>query len=117
LTGGTANAWAAGIVRAVGIVNFLHDPAQNPHMKLTEIDQALGVSKSSGEAKSLAIRKMFKIHPFDHKWTLPSRMDINPLAWMVEVNGLAMDMRHAPRGMQEAAYRKGLMPYIPQIQK
>jgi hypothetical protein len=56
-------------------------------MKLTGIDQALGVSKSSGEAKSLAIRKMFKIHPFDHKWTLPSRMDINPLAWMVEFNG------------------------------
>ena len=117
LSGGALNAWAAGIVRTVGIVNFLQDPSQNPHMKLTEVDEVFGVSKSTGQAKSLAIRKMFKIYQFDREWTLPSRMNGNPIVWMVEVNGLLMDMRYAPRNIQEIAHQKGLIPYIPQIQE
>jgi hypothetical protein len=86
-------------------------------MKLTEVDETFGVSKSTSQAKSLGIRKMFKIYHFDPEWTLPSRADSNPLAWMVEVNGLMMDMRHSPRSLQEIAYQKGLIPYIPQIQE
>jgi len=46
-------------------------------------------------------------------WTLPSRMDDNPLVWMLEVNGLIVDVRHAPREVQEIAFNKGLIPYIP----
>jgi hypothetical protein len=40
-------------------------------------------------------------------------MDDNPLAWMVEVNGFVMDIRHAPRELLAAAFEKGLIPYIP----
>ena len=54
----------------------------------------------------MVIRKMFKIYQFDPEWTVPSRMDGNPLAWMVEVNGLLMDMRHAPMSIQEIAYQR-----------
>ena len=117
LGSGTPNAWAAGIVRTIGVVNFLQDPSQNPHMRLTQVDEAFGVSESTGQAKSLAIRKAFKIYQFDREWTLPSRMNSNPMAWMVEVNGLLMDMRYAPRNIQEIAYHKGLIPYIPQIRQ
>jgi hypothetical protein len=107
LSRGTPKAWAAGIVRTIGVVNFLPDPSQNPHMRLTEVDEAFGVSESTGQAKSLAIRKAFKIHQFDREWTLPRRMNSNPMAWMVEVNGLLMDMRYAPKNIQEIAYNKG----------
>jgi hypothetical protein len=40
-------------------------------------------------------------------------MDDNPITWMVTVNGLIMDARSLPRPLQEEAYRKGLIPYIP----
>ncbi len=40
-------------------------------------------------------------------------MDHNPMAWMITVNGLIIDARHAPRAIQEEAYRKGIIPYIP----
>ena len=113
LSGGALNAWAAGIVRTVGIVNFLQDPSQNPHMKLTEVDEVFGVSKSTGQAKSLAIRKMFKIRPMDPAWSLRSRMDQNPVAWMIQVNGFLVDARILKREIQEEAYRQGLIPYIP----
>ena len=110
---GSPNAWASGIVRAVGGVNFLHDKSQTPYMRSTDIDHYLGTSPSSGAAKLAAIRKMLKMHQLDPNWTLPSRLDDNPMVWMLQVNGFMVDVRHAPREVQEIAFKKGLIPYIP----
>ncbi len=107
------NSWASGIVRAVGWVNFLHDRSQTPHMRLGDIDAYFGIGESSGAAKLAAIRKMLKIHHLDPNWTLPSRLGDNPMVWMLEVNGMMMDVRDAPREVQEIAFNKGLIPYIP----
>lgn len=113
LVRGRPTTWASGIVRTIGWVNFLDDRSQQPHMKLTAIDKAFVVGASTGQGKSMEIRRMLKIKPFDHEWTLPSRMDDNPMIWMVEVNGFPMDVRHAPREVQEIAFEKGLIPYMP----
>jgi hypothetical protein len=40
-------------------------------------------------------------------------MDKNPLVWMAEVNGYLVDLRHMPREVQEIAFEKGMIPYIP----
>ncbi|HLN31704.1 MAG TPA: DUF6398 domain-containing protein [Gemmataceae bacterium] len=110
---GSPNAWASGIVRAVGGANFLHDKSQSPYMRSSDIDYYLGTSVSTGAAKLAEIRKMLKIYQLDPNWTLPSRLDDNPMVWMLEVNGFMMDVRHAPREVQEIAFNKGLIPYIP----
>lgn len=110
---GKPTTWACGIVRTIGWVNYLDDSTTTPHMKLTAIDKAFGVAESTGQGKSKTIRTMFKIRDFDPAWTLPSRMDDNPLVWMLEVNGFFMDARYAPREVQEIAFEKGLIPYIP----
>jgi hypothetical protein len=110
---GSPNAWASGIVRAVGGVNFLHDKSQTPSMRSTDIDHYLGTSPSSGAAKLALIRKLFKMHQLDPNWTLPSKLDDNSMVWMLQVNGYMMDVRHAPREVQEIAFNKGLIPYIP----
>jgi hypothetical protein len=113
LVNGTPPAWACGIVRSVGWVNFLDDRTQTPHLKMTEIDRLFGVSSATGQAKSKAIRTMLKIRHFDPRWTLPSKMDKNPMAWMIQVNGLIMDARMMPRAIQEEAFERGLIPYLP----
>ncbi len=113
LLSGNPNAWASGIVRTVGWVNFLHDKSQKPYMRLSDIDSCFGISESSGAAKLKAIRTMLKLHPLDHVWTLPSRMDDNPTIWMLQVNGFFTDIRTCPREVQEVAFKKGLIPYIP----
>ncbi len=113
LTSGKPQSWASGIVRVIGWVNFLDDPSQRHHMKMTDIDEGMGVSGATGSTKAKAIRDLLKIHPFDPEWTLPGRMEKNPLAWMIQVNGLITDARHLPRDIQEEAFRKGLIPYIP----
>ena len=113
LTNGKPESWASGIVRVVGWVNFLGDPSQPHHMKMTDIDEGMGVSEATGSSKAKAIRDLLKTHPLDPEWTLPSRMEQNPMAWMIQVNDLILDARNLPRNMQEAAFRKGLIPYIP----
>lgn len=113
LVSGKPNTWACGIVRTIGWLNFLDDKGQTPHMKLTAIDKAFGVGESTGQGKSMLIRKLFKLRPADPAWSLRSRMDQNPMVWMIQVNGFLVDARFLKREFQEEALRKGLIPYIP----
>ncbi len=113
LLSGKPTTWACGIVRTIGWVNYLDDGSRKPHLKLTAIDKAFGVAETTGQGKSKAIRTMLNIRTFDPQWTLPSRMDENPMAWMIEINGFVVDTRHLKREFQEEALRKGLIPYIP----
>jgi hypothetical protein len=113
LIGGKPNTWASGIIRTIGWVNFLDDSSKQPHMKLTAIDKILGVAESTGQGKSKLIRTMLKIRQFDRLWTLPNQMDSIPAIWWLDINGLIQDVRHFPREVQEVAFLKGLIPYIP----
>jgi hypothetical protein len=113
LARGKADVWACGIAYTIGMVNFLFDKSQKPHLRADELCKAFGASQSSGGNKSQLIRKMFDMMQMDPRWTVPSLMDKNPRAWMISVNGLMIDARHAPREIQEIAFRKGLIPYIP----
>jgi hypothetical protein len=113
LVSGKPNTWACGILRTIGWVNFLDDRGQKPHMKLTDIDKAFGVGESTGQGKSMLIRKMLKIRPMDPAWSLRSRMDQNPMAWMIQMNGFLVDARILRREFQDEALRLGLIPYIP----
>ena len=70
-------------------------------------------SSVSDGIKSKTIRTMLKIRQFDHHWTLPSRMDDSLMIWMKEVNGFIVDIRRCTREIQEIAFAKGLIPYIP----
>jgi hypothetical protein len=111
---GELRTWACGIIRTIGWVNFLDDRSQLPHMKLPMIDQAFGVAESTGQGKAKAIRQLLKIHQFDHRWTLPSRWESNPLIWTLQdSNGFMIDIRQQPLAMQRAAFEQGLIPYVP----
>jgi hypothetical protein len=44
---------------------------------------------------------------------LRQRIEESPMAWMIEVNGFVVDARRLKREVQEEAYRKGLIPFIP----
>jgi len=71
------------------------------------------LSKSTVGTKSKQIKDIMNIGVFDPDWTLPSKIDENPVAWMVSIDGFIMDARALPRPLQEEAYRKGLIPYLP----
>jgi hypothetical protein len=110
---GKAATWACGIVHAVGMVNFLFDATQMPHSSPRQIGEHFGLSASTMQAKSKQIRTLLGMYQLDPDWTLPSRLDNNLLVWLLEIDGLPFDVRSAPRAIQEEAFRKGLIPYVP----
>jgi hypothetical protein len=113
LSRGRPKSWAGAILYTIARVSFLFDPSQTPHMRADELCRAAGVSQGTASAKSTQIMDLLDIVQLHPAWTLPSQVDQNPLAWMIEVNGLLVDARHAPRQIQEEAFRLGLIPYLP----
>jgi len=113
LESGKPASWASGIVHALGWVNFLHDPSQTPHMSSPQIAEGFGVSQQTMLTKSRIIRDELDLVQMDPDWCLTSLLADNPLVWMLSVNGFIMDVRAAPREIQEQAYQQGLIPYIP----
>ena len=93
--------------------NFLFDKSQTLHTSPDELCDWFGVSKSTAGNKARQIRDVLKIGVFDPKWCLPSLLDANPFVWMVEIDGLIVDIRTMPAAIQEEAYRLGIIPYIP----
>ena len=113
LSRGTINTWACGITYSIGFANFLFDKSQAPYISAGDLCAAFGVSKSTGAAKSKTVRDFLNIGQLDPHWCLPSKLEQNPMAWMIMVNGMYVDARYAPLEIQEIAYEKGLIPYIP----
>lgn len=114
LLNGNANTWAAGIVHAIGMVNFLFDKTQTPHLTSLELCEWFGLSQSTISAKSKVIRDMFRINQLDTKWCLPSRLEQDPMAWLVSIDGYIFDIREADYETQRIAFEAGIIPYIPQ---
>ena len=110
---GSEDSWAAGAVHAIGAANFVFDKSQTPHCTASDIYLFFGVGRNTAQGKARRIQELLNIHPFSLQWTLPSRADSNPLIWMLEINGVTVDIRHLPVDVQEIAYQKGLIPYVP----
>ena len=113
LNQGKPETWACGIIYAMGRINFLFDKTQTPHLRADELCSLMGISQSTASAKSSKIMDILDIMQLDPEWWLPSRLDKNPLVWMVEINGFLVDLRQAPREIQEQAYELGIIPYVP----
>ena len=110
---GEDRVWAAGVIHALGRVNFLDDAAQTPHCKARMIFEFFGIAENTGQNKSRSIQKLLGMGPLAPAWMLPSRLADNPLVWMLEVNGLMIDVRRAPIELQRLVYERGLIPFIP----
>ncbi len=113
LASGAVEIWASSILYTIGKVNFLFDQSQKPHMRAERLCALLGTSKATVSAKAKKIMQLLKIGLFDPRWSLPSRLDQNPMAWLIQVDGFIVDARSMSVEIQEEAFRRGLIPYIP----
>ena len=113
LPSGQPLTWACGIVYVLGQINFLTDPATRPFMTTADLWSRFGVGQSTANAKAHVISQALDTRRLNPEWSLPSLLDQNPLVWMAEVNGLLVDLRDMPREVQQIAFDKGMIPYIP----
>ena len=82
-------------------------------MIMSELCEKIGVSQSNASSKSREIWYRLGLMQFHPDWCPPSMLEDNPLVWILEVNGLPVDVGMMPREVQEEAYRLGLLPYVP----
>jgi hypothetical protein len=113
VTSGHPRTWACAIIYELGRINFLSDRSTQPYMTMADVCSAFGVGQSTASAKARVISLALKTHQLDPKWSLSSLMEANPLVWMAEVNGFLIDLGDMPREVQEIAFHKGMIPYIP----
>lgn len=113
LARGRLEIWACAVVHAIGTVNFLFDKSQTPYISVDDLYAHFGVSKSSGGNKAKLVRETLGMSPLEAAWLLPGRIAENPVVWLIQVNGIIVDARDLPREIQEIAYQRGLIPYIP----
>jgi hypothetical protein len=112
LTSGHPQTWACAVLYALGQINFLSDKSTKPYMAMTDLCGHFGIAPSTGGNKAKLVRKALGIRPFDHRWTLPSRLADSLQPWLIEFNGLVVDARQLPAAVQRVAVQKGLIPYV-----
>lgn len=110
---GDLRIWAGAIIYTIGSVNFLFDKTQRPHVTADQLSQRLGLLKSTLSAKARRIQELLNIVPFEPRYCRQALLADNPLAWMISINGLLVDVRTMPAEIQEEARRRGLIPEMP----
>ena len=113
LTRGDLRIWAAGVVYAVGQLNFVFDPAQSPHATADQLSEWLGVKKTTMASKARWIRETLKLSHLDGQFMRRDLVEASPLTWLLEVEGMLVDIRRAPVHLQVEAFELGLIPYLP----
>src|ERR1017187_6285202 len=113
--GGRCATWAAGVVYALGQANFLFDPAREPCVTADQLSVAFGLAKSTMSGKAKQVRDLLRIYYFSPEFQRADMVADNPMIWMLQVNGLVMDARTVPLGIQVEAFQRGLIPYIPAL--
>jgi hypothetical protein len=115
LLSGRRATWAAGVVYALGQVNFLSDPSREPYLTADELSDAFGVAKATMGTKAKQVRDLLKMDYTTPEFMRADVADDNPAVWFVEVDGLVMDARSLSLDLQTTAFARGYIPYIPAL--
>ncbi|MBS4028783.1 MAG: hypothetical protein KGZ58_09105 [Ignavibacteriales bacterium] len=98
---GQPEVWAAGIIHALGTINFLFDKSFEPYVSVNDINLFFGTSKSTTGNKSNQIRNMLKLDQWDDEFSTKKMQESNPYAKLVMVDGLIMSLDMLPEEQQE----------------
>lgn len=82
---GKAKSWAAGLIWAIGRVNFLSDPSFEPCMTQKEFSKAIGVSTATISAKCREVWDGLQLMQLDPDYIVESKAKDNPLAMLADL--------------------------------
>jgi hypothetical protein len=113
MASGPVAVWACAVVVAIYRANRHFAPESAPSPSPPSICEVFGVEFTRVEGKAVEAGKILGIDTVRHDWTLPSFRLANPMLWLVKAGDRTVDVRTAPRRIQEEAWRKGLIPFVP----
>lgn len=89
---GWNESWAAGVIYALGQINFLFDESFEPYVAAGDIPEYFGISQSTATQKARTIRDMFDMGYYDQEFSTTRAQESNPLNDMAVVNGLLVPL-------------------------
>ena len=98
---GRIEIWAAGIIYALGSINFLFDKSFEPYVTGDEICDYFNVKKSSVSGKSKVIRDLLNLGYYDSEFSTGKMQDNNPFNNMVMLDGFVVPLDKLPIETQE----------------
>lgn len=98
---GKIEIWSAGIIHALGSINFLFDKSSEPHVTVHEINDYFGTKQSTVTGKSKQIRDLLKLSYFDNDFSIGKMRKSNPLENMVMVDGFIVPLESIPDDFQK----------------
>ncbi len=99
---GKEEIWAAGIIHAIGQVNFLYDRSSKPNITFDELNDYFFTSKSTVGNKAAEIRKMFKMDRITgFEFMSESNKKDNIFYNSVMVNGFIVPISSLPEEYQD----------------
>lgn len=117
LTHYSVELWAGSIIYTIGYVNYMFDPQEDDYIPASRILEFFKITRQAMYRTSQSIRDKLGIERLDPNWCVPGKLQQNVMVWMVEVDGIEVDIRNMPLEIQEIAFNKGLIPYVPGIKK
>jgi len=85
---GRIEIWAAGVIYALGQINFLFDRSFEPYATPDDICYHFGTNKSTTSQKAKVIRDMFKMTYWDDEFSTERNKENSPFAKLMMINGL-----------------------------
>ena len=107
VTSGKAAGWAAGIIAAVGYVNFVSDPSQPFHTPPADMAKRAGVSPAMMQSKSKAIRDALRVDRWDTRYTTQAMTERNPMKLLIPLTFLPPLAPQPPRAAKSKSAKAG----------
>jgi Domain of unknown function (DUF6398) len=87
------------------------DETQDSHHRCARLSEAFGVAKATMGSKARQVRDRLRISPFSPEFERADVAARNPLKWIIEVDGLAVDVRHVPLEMSRSPSDASCTPF------
>jgi hypothetical protein len=98
---GKLEIWAASIIHAIGMINFLYDKTIEPFIEIDDINEYFGTNKKTVSGKSNNIRKMLKLNYFEPGFTTKRMEKESPFNNFVLVDGFIVSVSSLSEDLQE----------------
>ena len=100
-------------MHTIGFVNFLFDKSTQPYVSAAELADYFNLSSKTIAAKGKKIRDLMKIHQLEPEYSLQNNLINNPCVWLLEINGIILDIRQESYAFQKELFEAGIIPFIP----